>query len=286
MNNIISQMINTHELSDKDSYINAFKEVIQEIALYALSKTDFFDHAAFYGGTALRIFYELDRFSEDLDFSLIIPDEQFSLVKYFKTLEETFKAYGLIFKATLKEKNNDSYMQSAFLKGNTLQHMILIEVGDEISKHIQKNDTIKIKFEIDINPPLNASYEYKYNLLPMPHKIKIYDKESLFAGKLHAVICRSWKERIKGRDLYDYVFYLSKNIRPNLEHLKNRLIESKKINKDEELNIEKLKKMLIERFNEIDFEEAKKDVKPFIKDLEKLSLWNKEFFVAITKDLL
>lgn len=281
MNTILNQMLNKYTLKNKEDYINALKEVIQEIALSALAKTDFFEYAAFYGGTALRIFYGLDRFSEDLDFSLI-EKKEFDLTKYFKTLEDTFKMYGLSFTATKKEKTIDSNIQSAFLKGNTLEHILLVSTNREISSHIQKNEVIKIKFEIDTNPPQGAKFEYKYGLLPSPYRIRIYDEASLFAGKIHALLCRSWDKRVKGRDLYDYVFYLSRGTQPNLDHLKERLIDSEKWNKNETLSIDELKRILIEKFEYINYDAAKKDVIHFINDPTKLNLWGEEFFKEIT----
>ena len=285
MNNIINQMLKKYDISNKEKYVNALKEIVQEIALSGLAKTDFFDHAAFYGGTALRIFYGLDRFSEDLDFTLLKP-EKFDITKYFKVLDDTFKMYGLSFKTELKEKTYDSMISSAFIKGNTLEHMLLISSMDFNKVNIQPNETIKIKLEIDTNPPSDATTEFKYGLMPIPYRVRIYDMPSLFSGKLHAIICRKWKNRFKGRDLYDYIFYLYHNIKPNLKHLKERLIESNKINQEEKFDEVLLKELLIERFNEIDYTSAKKDVYPFVPDKSKIDIWSKEFFVSITKDRL
>ena len=284
MHSVITQMLEKYSLNEKKEYINALKEIVQEIALSALARSDFFEHAAFYGGTALRIFYGLDRFSEDLDFSLI-KKEEFDLSKYFKILDDTFKLYGFSFKAEKKVKTSESLIQSAFLKGNTLEHILLIE-NNNISTNIHKDEVIKIKFEIDTNPPAGATYEYKYGLLPSPYRVRLYDKESLFSGKLHAVLCRSWNQRFKGRDLYDYVFYLSSKSKPNLPHLKERLVESNKWNSSIELTIEDVKNMLYRRFKEIDFNNAKKDVIPFISDITKLDLWDVDFFTTITKSNL
>ena len=144
---------------------------------------------------------------------------------------------------------------------------------------------LKIKFEVDINPPACASYEDKYKLLPNPHQIKWDDKESLFAGKIHAILCRNWKTRTKGRDLYDYIFFLANDTKVNIELLKNKLLQSNYIRPDETLDINKLKNLLINKFNEIDYEEAKDDVKPFIKNIDTLEIWSKEFFISITEKL-
>ena len=150
---------------------------------------------------------------------------------------------------------------------------------------INKNEKVKIKFEIDINPPMGATYEVKYKLLPSPHQIRLYDKESLFAGKIHAILCRGWKTRTKGRDLYDYVFFLANNTNVNLDLVKNKLIESNYISSDDKFDINVLKELLVKKFETIDYIDAKEDVIPFIKDVHSLDLWNKDFFVSITNDM-
>lgn len=285
MNNIILQMLSNYEIKNTQDEINALKEIIQEIVLAGLSRGNFFDEAAFYGGTALRIFYNLDRFSEDLDFALINPNSDFDLSKYFSYVENELKAYGLNLDISTKEKNIDSNITSAYVKGNTLEHILKFFPNDAKHEydHILKN--IKIKFEVDINPPSGATYEEKYKLLPSPHQIKLYDKESLFAGKIHAILCRNWLTRTKGRDLYDYIFFLSNNIGVNIELIKNKLVSSNYIDNNCEFNIDVLKKLLIKKFNEIDYSEAKEDILPFIKDIDSLNLWNKEFFISITSKL-
>ena len=149
--------------------------------------------------------------------------------------------------------------------------------------HIFKN--IKIKFEIDINPPKGATYETKYKLLPSPHQVRLYDKSSLFAGKIHAILCRNWQNRVKGRDLYDYVFFLANNINVNLDLVKSKLIESKYIMENDSFNLDVLKSLLKNKFKEINYKEAKDDVIPFIKEVNNLELWNSDFFIKITDQL-
>lgn len=285
MNNIIEQMLSKYEIKNTSDEINALKEIIQEIVLSGLSRAKFFDEVAFYGGTALRIFYNLDRFSEDLDFALVIPDKDFDLSKYFSYIEKELKAYGLNLEVNIKEKNIDSNITSAFVKKDTLEHILRFFPNEEnhIYNHILKD--IKIKFEVDINPPGGATYEEQYKLLPSPHQIKLYDKESLFAGKIHAILCRNWKSRTKGRDLYDYIFFLANDTKVNIELVKNKLIESKYIESNSNFDINILKSLLINKFNEIDYNAAKEDVLPFIKDVESLKLWNSNFFISITQKL-
>lgn len=285
MNNIIEQMLSKSEIKNTNDEINALKEIIQEIILSGLARGNFFDEAAFYGGTALRIFYKLDRFSEDLDFALIYPDKNFDLSKYFVYLEKELKAYGLNLEINTKQKNIESNITSAFVKGDTLEHILKFFPNEENHKYNHMLKNIKIKFEVDINPPSGATYEEKYKLLPSPHQIKIYDKESLFAGKIHAILCRNWKTRTKGRDLYDYIFFLANNTKVNLELVKNKLIESNYINANDKFSIDDLKNLLINKFRKIDYIEAKEDVIPFIKNTESLNIWSSEFFISITKEL-
>ena len=285
MNSVIEQMITKYEIKNINDEINALKEIIQEIILAGLSRGGFFNEAAFYGGTALRIFYNLDRFSEDLDFALIVPNKNFDLNKYFNYIERELKAYGLNLEINYKEKKIDSNITSAFVKGDTLELILKFFPNEEnhVYNHILKN--IKIKFDVDINPPSGASYEDKYKLLPSPHQVKLYDKESLFAGKIHAILCRNWSKRTKGRDLYDYVFFIANNISINIELIKNKLIASNYIDIDSKFDIEVLKELLIKKFKEIDYKEAKEDIMPFVKNVDSLDVWNKDFFISITKKL-
>lgn len=282
MQTVLEQMLSKYKTDTVDEKKNALKEIVQEVALCGLTRAGFFKEAAFYGGTALRIFYGLDRFSEDLDFSLIKPNENFELKRYFSSLEKELAALGLQFSIEEKQKAQDSAIKSAFLKGNTKEHILSV-YGSNLN--INANEVIKIKFEIDTEPPAFATFENKYRLLPSPYQVKLYDTPSLFAGKLHAVICRSWKNRIKGRDLYDYVFYLAHNASVNLAHLRARLEDSGILNTEDTFGLDELKSMLNNRFETIDFEQAKQDVLPFITDKSQLELWNEEFFKDITQNI-
>ena len=176
-------------------------------------------------------------------------------------------------------------IKSAFLKGNTKKLILSFYENTEDVNLINKNELIKIKFEIDINPPSNATYETKFKLLPSSYQVKLYDLSSLFARKIHACLCRNKKTRIKGRDFYDYVFFLSLGAKVNLQHWKSRLVESEAFKEEDELTIDKLKILLNNRFKTIDFEQAKMDVYPFIKDKSKLDCWNVDFFIQITENI-
>ena len=285
MNSIIEQMLRQHETETLTDKKNGIKEVVQEIVLCGLSRAGFFKEVAFYGGTALRIFHGLDRFSEDLDFSLMAPNPDFDLPRYLPALERELAAYGFNFKVEDRAKSIDSDIRSAFLKGNTREHMLVFYADERLARSFSGNDTIKIKFEVDTTPPAFATFERKYRLLPIPYEVNLYDMPSLFAGKLHAVICRAWKSRVKGRDLYDYVFYLSQGTPVNLRHLNARLVDSGFDGAREDMTMGEIKDILHRRFESIDYDQARQDVLPFIKNPSALEIWSKDFFIAITDNL-
>ena len=285
MNAAFEMMLEKYAPENLQDKKNAMKEIMQEIVLCGLSRAGFFNKAAFYGGTALRIFYDLDRFSEDLDFSLEVEDLSFDLSEYFPVLEKEVRSFGLNVIVSEKEKSKESTIRSAFLKGNTKEHILLFYQDEQSAGIIAENELIKIKFEVDVNPPKYASFEHKYRLLPSPYEVNMYDMPSLFAGKIHAVLARSWHNRVKGRDLYDYVFYLSRGCAVNMKHLRERLIDSGTIDDNLMFSVNDLKEMLRERFDTIDYSMAKLDVEPFIRDTSKLALWGPDFFKQITDNL-
>lgn len=285
MNNVIEIMLNKYNPLNNEERENALKEIFQEIALSGLSHGGFFDHAAFYGGTCLRIFYGLNRFSEDLDFALIKKEEKFNLDEYFPALEKEFLSYGIEINVESKIKNFDSNIQSAFIKGNTyVLMMTFFPKNEEISKIIS-NKKIKIKFEVDTTNPSGFNIETKFRMMPSPYEVRIFDESTLFAGKVHAIICRNYKNHVKGRDYYDYLFYIGKGTKLNLKYLKNKLINTNNNFNKEEITLDKIKELLKERFESVDYELAKEDVSNFIQDKNSLKIWKKELFIS-TLDLL
>ena len=269
-----------------EDYKNALKEIVQEIALLGLYRGDFFNSAAFYGGTSLRIFYGLDRFSEDLDFSLLAPDPRFDLSIYTKTVQHELGAYGLEMTVTEKIKRNDTAVRSAFIKGGTQIHLLKISSISPPVGGVHPDEQIQVKLEVDTDPPEGAEHEIKYQLLPVPYHVRMFTPSSLFAGKVHAVLCRGWQNRIKGRDFYDYIWYLSKGIPLNIKHLAGRMKQTGHLSARETLSEAGLRERLIERFNNVDFDRAKKDVLPFIKNADSVNVWSREFFISVTKDTL
>ena len=274
-------MLSKYDDSNKE---NAIKEIVQEIVLSGLSRGGFFDKAVFYGGTCLRIFHHLDRFSEDLDFALISKDESFKLEDYFPSIQKELLSYGLDMEVIKKYKGGEHDVQSAFVKGNTKILLLSFYPKGDVN-NIANNQMIKIKFEIDIDNPDGGVIETKYRLLPFPYEIKIFDESTLFAGKIHAIICRAYKKRIKGRDYYDYLFYCAKNTKINILYLENKLKNSGILDKNTALDISLVKKLLKEKFATVDYELAKQDVLPFINDGQRLDFWSKELFLSTLEEL-
>lgn len=285
----ILSMLDSYDL-EKDDIVEALREILQEIVLYTLAQEGFFKHAVFYGGTALRILYKLPRFSEDLDFSLIKPDDSFSLAIYEDAIVKTLKEYGFESEVQTKVKDHTA-IQSAFVKGNTLTHLIAINAPDHFTKSFHSRKQLKIKFEVDTQPPINFEDENKLLLKPIAFNVRTMTTSSLFAGKMHAVLCRGWSSRPKGRDWYDLVWYVQQGFEVDLFHLATRITQSCKAFNDANEEIpcdikmctkEVVWDMLKKRIESLDIESAKDDVKRFIRDTTELEIWSKEFFLQIS----
>lgn len=286
MNEVLKNLLKDYTLNTQHDYENALKEIIQHLALLGLWRDKFFEHAAFYGGTALRIFYGLNRFSEDLDFSLLKTNRQFSLTTYCQSIINELKSVGLTVTCKQKEKYTKSNIESAFIKADTIQNFINIEVPEAIRQLIPKTHTLKIKLEIDINPPLKGQTEVKSLLTPIPFQVRVYTPDCLFAGKLHALLFRKWKTRIKGRDYYDFVWFISQKIPVNIQHLNERMKQNQNLSKTDDLSETKIKALLKKHFKTIDFNTAKQDILPFLKDPMSLDLWDKDFFISLTDQII
>ncbi len=277
MNDALQQLVAQYISSDVRPE-NALREVVQHLALLGLWRSGFYRDAAFYGGTALRIFYGLNRFSEDMDFSLLAVDPACDLTPHLNAIQNELTGFGLKFSVQKKEKSAKNTIESAFLKGNTAQNLLVIDASLTDETGIHRHQTCKIKLEVDTDPPAGASFEMKTLLVPIPFQVKLFSLPDLFAGKLHAVLCRGWKSRVKGRDYYDLVWYVGRNVPCNLSHLCRRMIQSGHLSPEDKLNKTSLIDMLHDRFGKVDFKQAANDVRPFLKDPDALKLWNRKFF--------
>ncbi|MDH5572335.1 MAG: nucleotidyl transferase AbiEii/AbiGii toxin family protein [Gammaproteobacteria bacterium] len=252
---------------------NALKEIVQEIILFALWQADFFEVAAFQGGTSLRILHGLSRFSEDIDFILLKPDPDFSWQPYLDKLAEVCKEFGIEPEA-LDKDHMDRNIRAALIKDDSIANQLNLHFMNN-----QKGQKLKIKLEIDCNPPAGSGFEYSYLNFPVDYEVCHQDLASNFALKTHALLCRQY---IKGRDWYDFSWYVNQGVMPNLELLQNALIQyGPWQGQDLVIDNDWLNKSLKEKIMSIKWQEAAADVERFLKPVEQksLQLWSERFFL-------
>ena len=283
MHEALRSMLDKYNCKSMNDYINALREILQEIALLGLWRGKFFEKAAFYGGTSLRILHGLDRFSEDMDFSLLNTMDEFDLSGYGDFIIKETQAFGFDLKFDKVEKVYESAVMSAFLKADTRKQMLLFETGEEILNAVPKGKILKIKIEIDNDPPADFKTETRYLLHPIPFAVRVYALPDLFAGKMHAVLLRNWKSRVKGRDWYDLVWYTANHPELHLKHLETRMVQTDDWEDNQELTENIFQELLIDRINMLEIDEVKKEVEPFVKQPESLSIWSKDFFLSLVK---
>ena len=282
---ILEEMIKQYNPETSEETKAALREILQSIVLVGLSRGGFFNKASFYGGTALRIFYGLNRYSEDLDFTLNEKDETFDFEYYYKSINDVASSYGLELEFSTKVKIVETPIESAFAKLNTYQALIKLKVDKNLLKILHKDEVMKVKFEVDCNPSLGFDKEIRWLDLPEFASVCVLDQPSLFAGKIHAILCRSYKNNVKGRDYYDFLFYMRQKIKPNMNYLRNKLIETQKLKENDYFDINVLKNMLMEKIESIDFNQVKNDAQKFIFKNENLEYFSKELFVDMIKRL-
>lgn len=283
MQEAIAQMLAKYECKSADDYVHALREILQEIALLGLWRSKFFEKAAFYGGTALRTLYGLDRFSEDLDFSLLEPMADFELKRYSDALEKELVAFGFEVSVEVKNKTAETAVQSAFLKGNTANQLLVIQAGEEIVRQIPAGQIVRIKLEIDTDPPRGFATENKYLLQPIPFSVRSYTLPNLFAGKMHALLCRRWKDRVKGRDWYDLVWYCTHHPEIHLSHLEERMRQSGHWDAEGPLDVVSFDDLLLEVIANLDVDQAREEVLPFVREPASLDIWSRDFFTEVMK---
>ena len=283
MNDAVARMLSKYRLETTEAHVRALREILQEIALLGLWRAKFFEEAAFYGGTALRILHGLDRFSEHLDFSLLHPNGSYDLGRYSRALQVELAAFGFEVEVVSKEKGTATAIQSPFLKADTLRQLLEVRAGDAILSGIPKGKTVKIKLEVDTAPPLGFDTEAKFLLNPIPFSVRAYSLPDLFAGKMHALLCRRWKTRVKGRDWYDFVWFAANHPDLHLAHLRERMIQSGHWPGGRPLTPAEFRKDLGKAIEAVDLDGARREVAPFVMDPDALSVWSPEFFHAVAK---
>ena len=282
MNEAIARMMAKYDCRRLEDYVRALREILQEIALLGLWRSKFFDKAAFYGGTALRILHGLDRFSEDLDFSLLKPAPGFDISKYAEALQSEMRGFGFEVTVESKEKRRESAVQSAFIKSNTLEQLVIIETSEGLVRAVPKGQVLKIRLEVDTDPPPGFATEVKYLLHPIPFPVRSYALPDLFAGKMHALLCRRWKTRVKGRDWYDFVWFVSNHPQLHLYHLERRMVQTGDWKEGRALTDARLLGLLRKTIQSVDLKMARQEVEPFVSNRDSLAAWSKKFFLDIS----
>jgi predicted nucleotidyltransferase component of viral defense system len=272
MVSLFEQMVSRYEIKSSNDKLHAVREVLQEITLSALYRAGFFSRAAFYGGTCLRIFHGLPRYSEDMDFSLLDKNEMFSLNEYIPMLEDEFRAYGRKIEISRKSKTIHTTIESAFIKDTT-----------EIANlSFQTEPSIKIKLEVDKDPPLPFRIENKLLLLPFSLFTPCFDIPCLFAGKIHAFLFRSWKTRVKGRDWFDLEWYVRNDHPVDFDHLKARALQAGYTG-SEEFTPELVRELVREKITRTKISRVIDDVRPFVQQPDDLKIWSEEYFLNIAE---
>lgn len=278
MNEIVKSMLQKYSLKSPMEQDRALREILQEITLVGLWRGKFFEHAAFYGGTALRIIHGLDRFSEDLDFILHKSNAHFKWEHYAKAVVDELNAYGFKVELLEKKKSSNSAIQSAFLKTNTLESMLKIGISEGSMKGTHPETILRIKVEIDTDPIPGLTVQNHYIQAPIPVSISTVVESDLFACKLHAALYRAWKNRVKGRDWYDVVWFIRREVPLNLGYLAKCMQSNNELKKDEGLTGSHLAEIFSKRLRSLDIEGAKTDVRVFLRDDSQLNEWSPEFF--------
>lgn len=268
-NEIFNQMLSAYDRTTEQQKRNAIFEVNQQIILAGLYNGGFFNEAAFYGGTCLRIFHGLQRFSEDMDFSLLASNEDFDFTKYFQPIIDQFALVNRNVEIKKKDKKNFGKVESAFLKDNT----------DVYDITFQTEKSIKIKIEVDTQPPMSFHTEQKLLLLPESFMTRCFTLPCLYAGKMHALVYRAWKNRVKGRDWYDFEWYVRHNVPLNFTHLHERALQFN----NEDITKESFLEKLNEHLATTDINQVKADVLPFIRNPKEMAIWSNDYFLQLAQ---
>lgn len=273
---MIKEWLDSYKPGNEQDAKDGLREIMQEIALAGLYRAGFFEKAAFYAGTALRIFYGLDRFSEDLDFSLLEVNPEFDLGKYQGAIVHEFESLGMKVSIREKKKAVKSNIDSAFLKSETLWSELVLE-GVIPQQGVDRVANIKIKIEVDTEPPLGFETEERLLLRPFSFYVKCFVLPDLFAGKMHALLFRKWGQNVKGRDWYDMEWYIKKGTVLNLKHFALRAKDSGDWNRDTITEIE-FRELLTEKIDTVNMQYIKADIKRFIRDQSTLEIWSPKYF--------
>lgn len=268
MNQFFENALKRYKINNATDKQNAVYEITQQVVLAGLHRGGFFDRAAFYGGTCLRLFHQLSRFSEDMDFSLLSPDKDFKFENYFQPIIDEFDSLGRKVEIKKKDKKTFGRVDSAFLKDNT----------DVYNIAFQTEKAVKVKIEVDTQPPLLFATEQKPLTIPYTFMVRCFQLPDLYAGKMHALVFRNWKTRVKGRDWYDFEWYVRWRVPLDFKHLQERIREFNGV----EMSQDEFKAVLKECLSTTNIEDVKKDLRPFLRNApHELDVWSNDYFLQL-----
>lgn len=273
-------------MRDENTIVNNIRELVQEAILCGLGRGRFFDVAAFHGGTSLRIFHGLGRFSEDLDFCLLNPSKELELDRYRTYVEHELQALGLDMEVITQSNDGPRPISGGKVKGNMRDIMRVCGFEEETVHRMNPGTKLYIKFDIDTDTPQGFGIEHVYRTYPFCYPATLLDLPSLFAGKVGAVLTRQYHNRVKGRDLYDFQWYIENGARLNIDYLRSNLLRSDFISRNDPFDRDAIIRMLRERFETLDFQSAIDDVSRFVKDDSQLHDWTPEYFIGLSNKLL
>jgi len=280
---MIKEWLASYNPADRDQAAAALREIMQQVALAGLYRSGFYEKVAFYGGTALRIFYGLDRFSEDLDFSLLADDDSFSFQPYTAAIIAEFESQGMQVSIREKQKKVQTNIESAFLKSATIWKELVLD-GILPQQGMGQVANIKIKIEVDKHPPLGFDTEEKLLTQPFSFYVRCFTLPSLFAGKMHALLFRKWQNNVKGRDWYDMEWYIKKGVPLKLSHFLQRAIGSGDWQK-KNITVDKFRQLLREKIDSVSMERVKDDIRRFIPDQDRIAIWSPKYFHDLSEKL-
>ena len=280
---MIKEWLASYKSVDRDQATAALREIMQQVALAGLYRAGFYEKAAFYGGTALRIFYGLDRFSEDLDFSLLADEPSFSFQPYTAAIVAEFESQGMQVSIKEKDKKVQTNIESAFLKSATIWKELVLE-GILPQQGMGQVANIKIKIEVDKHPPLGFDTEEKLLTQPFSFYVRCFTLPNLFAGKMHALLFRKWQNNVKGRDWYDMEWYIKKGISLQLSHFLQRAKASGDWKKDV-ITPDEFRKLLSGKIDAVNMDRIKDDIRRFIPNQDRIAIWSPQYFHDLTEKL-
>ncbi|MBP5394497.1 MAG: nucleotidyl transferase AbiEii/AbiGii toxin family protein [Candidatus Methanomethylophilaceae archaeon] len=278
MKNLLNEIFKANGIERDEAPLFA-RELLQKIILNGLSRGQFFKRAAFHGGTALRILYDIGRYSEDLDFSLFEPDPDFNLSRYLSYAENEVRSYGLTVTTKVRDVTAGN-IRTEDMRCNMREILFNVGFPEDLVESMHRDAVVKVKIDVNTEPPEGARYDKFAMNDPLNYYLCALDRESMFAGKIGAVIARKWGHRVKGRDLFDYLWYLDNEIGINMEYMRSNLVNQQIIRPDDEFNLDVLRSILRERFDAIDYRSAMDDVKGFVIGQRAPDNWNSDLFKA------